>query len=562
MHAHTPAAGPEGKDLHKIIESLEVRIAHLETHLDLASSPSAEAAAPVIRKDPDPSTSSVSASDTPEAQPARPGLEHRIGEFGLAWVGSIILIFGIVFGMAYTRYLGMSVFPSILGYVAAIGIYFFARVWKESIPHIYRINYVGSLLLLFYTTSRLHFVPENPLIGNVYLAYLLLLAVSGYILYIAITRKSSILVTIAMTLGLITALLVDSVHLGFITISAVSAGSVYLAITRGWRNHLLAVLGMVYLSHLLWLFGNPIAGNVFHMVAEPQNNIIYIFIYAAIFSWPMLFFTEDTALQPHSIILVLFNCLGFAITISTTVLAHYADNFAEIFLAITCFALPTSIILWTRTRQLFAPSAYAGFGFVALSITLVGYAGVPSAFFWLSLESLLVVSMALWFRSKILVVANSLIFLVILLAYIVSSPSVPVINFSFAFVALLSARIMNWQRELLTLQTQIMRNVYLVIAFIVMLLALHSAVPRQFVTLSWAAASVVYLMVSLLLKNAKYRWMAIGTLLFTVAYLLLVDLSRLDLVYRVLAFLSLGLMALGISLFCSKYKQLLSRRGE
>lgn len=562
MPAHMSVTDPEGKDLRKLLESLEARIARLESHLDMTSSPSAETAAPAVRIDPGPATSSVAASDSPETQPARPGLEHRIGEFGLAWVGSITLIFGIVFGMAYTRYLGMSLFPSILGYVAAIGIYFFARVWKESIPHIYKINYAGSLLLLFYTTTSLHFVPENPLIGNVYLAYLLLLAVSGYILYIAITRKSRILVTIAMSLGLITALLVDSVHLGFITITAVSAGSVYLAMTRGWRNQLLAVLGMVYLSHLLWLFGNPIAGNVFQMVAEPQNNIIYIFIYAAIFSWPMLFFTEDTALQPHSIILVLFNCLGFAITMSTAVLAHYTDNFAGIFLAITCFALPTSIILWSRTHQLFAPSAYAGFGFVALSIALVGYTGVPSAFFWLAMESLLVVSMALWFRSKILVVANSMIFLVILLAYFVSSPSVPVINFSFAFVALLSARIMNWQSERLTLQTQIMRNVYLVIAFIVMLLALHSAVPRQFVTLSWAAASVVYLMVSLLLKNVKYRWMAIGTLLFTVAYLLLVDLSRLDLVYRVLAFLFLGLMALGISLFYSRYKQLLSRRGE
>lgn len=541
---------------------MDARIARLEARLDLTPSISAETAAPTIQKGISTAPAPSLASDIPDAVPSRPGLEHRIGEFGMAWIGSVILLFGIVFGMAYARHLGMSLLPSILGYAAAVGIYFFARIWKESIPHIYRINYVSSLLLIFYTTMGLHFVPENPLVGNVYPAYLLLLIVSGYVLYIAISRESRILVTIALVLGLITAMLVDKAPLGFVTISAVAAGSVYLARTRGWRSQLIAILGLVYLSHLLWLFGNPVAGNAFRLVTEHQNNLIYVFVYAAIFSWPMLFITKETALEPHSILLVLFNCLGFAITISAGVLAHYTDNFAGIFLAITCFALPVSIILWLRTHQLFAPSVYAGFGFVALSIALVGYTGVPSAFFWLSLESLLVVSMALWFRSKILVVANSLIFLVILLGYIVSSPSIPVTSFSFVFVALLSARIMNWQSERLTLQTQNMRNVYLIIAFIIMLIALHNAVPPQFVTLSWTAAAVVYLAVSLLLKNMKYRWMAIGTMLFAVAYLLLVDMARLDLIYRVLAFLFLGLMALGISLFYSRFKQLLSRRGE
>ena len=91
MNAHPPVAGPDGKDLYKVLESLEARIARLETHLDLASSLSAEAAAPVIRIDPGPSTSSIEVSDSPEAQPARPGLEHRIGEFGLAWVGSELI---------------------------------------------------------------------------------------------------------------------------------------------------------------------------------------------------------------------------------------------------------------------------------------------------------------------------------------------------------------------------------------------------------------------------------------------------------------------------------------
>jgi len=335
--------------------------------------------------------------------------------------------------------------------------------------------------------------------------------------------------------------------------------SVYLATRRNWWNLQTAVIPLAYIAYLLWLLGNPIAGHPLGSVSDHQNSLIYVFLYAAVFTWPMLSFSSESATDPRSIALVLFNSLGFSFASTAFVLVHFPERFAGIFLAIACFALLSSMVLWRRTHQQFAPSVYAGFGYVALSIALFGYAGVPTAFLWLALESLLVVSMSLWFRSKILIVANSFMFLAILLVYIASSPSVTGVNFSFAFVALLSARIMNWQRERLTLRTDKLRNVYLAVAFIFMLLALSGAVPSQFVTLSWTAAAACYFLISLLLKNIKYRWMAILTMLVTVIYLLFVDLARLDLLYRVFAFLFLGLIAIGISLFYARFKQLLSR---
>ena len=51
---------------------------------------------------------------------------------------------------------------------------------------------------------------------------------------------------------------------------------------------------------------------------------------------------------------------------------------------------------------------------MAMSIALYGLVGLPRVYLLLSVQSLLVVSMALWFRNRLIVVMNSLLFLTIL----------------------------------------------------------------------------------------------------------------------------------------------------
>ena len=162
---------------------------------------------------------------------------------------------------------------------------------------------------------------------------------------------------------------------------------------------------------------------------------------------------------------------------------------------------------------------------MTLSIALFGYLKLPNIYYMLSLQSLLVVSMALWFKSRIIVVVNTLMYLGILLIYMISAESIGFINLVFAFVALASARIMNWQKERLTLQTELLRNLYLIAAFISVLYGLYHAVPAQYVSLSWTITAAVYFIMSIILKNAKYRWMAIFTFLVTVFYLFFIRRS-------------------------------------
>ena len=189
---------------------------------------------------------------------------------------------------------------------------------------------------------------------------------------------------------------------------------------------------------------------------------------------------------------------------------------------------------------------------MALSISIYGYFGLPNAYFLLVLQSFLVVSMALWFRSKIIVIANSFLFASILLLYIITSDHLNSINLAFAFTALATARILNWRKERLTLHTEIFRNINLIIAFFMVLFSLSHLVPSQYVTLSWTSAAISYLLLSILLHNIKYRYMAILTMVVTGGHLFFIDLSQMEIGYRVIAFLVFSVIAIGVSLYYTK----------
>jgi hypothetical protein len=94
-----------------------------------------------------------------------------------------------------------------------------------------------------------------------------------------------------------------------------------------------------------------------------------------------------------------------------------------------------------------------------------------------------------------------------------------------------------------------MRNLYLVEGFIMVLYALFHAVPKQFITLSWTIAALLYFLLSFVLKNVKYRYMALGTMICSAFYLFLVDLAHIEIIYRVLALLFLAAISIGISIY-------------
>jgi len=84
--------------------------------------------------------------------------------------------------------------------------------------------------------------------------------------------------------------------------------------------------------------------------------------------------------------------------------------------------------------------------------------------------------------------------------------------------------------------------------------SLYHIFPSEFVGLSWVGLAMVYYLLSTILKNNKYRLMALGTLLMTVVYLLVFGITSSETMYKIISFLLVAGVLIVISLIYSKRK--------
>jgi len=371
-------------------------------------------------------------------------------------------------------------------------------------------------------------------------------------MYHALKKQSELRAALAITFCIATAIFTDAVYLTFPILIITAITTLVLFNTKlWWRLHIYSLF-MVYLSQLLWLIGNPLMGHKFGLVESSETSLFFVFGYAIIYV--LSIYIPKAKLESNIILIsiTIWNALAFSLLMLAIIPKYYADTYILIFTGIALFCLLLSISLKKQAVRDFAPATYACFGFMALSIAIYGYAGLPNAYLLLVLESFLVVSMALWFRSKIIVVANAFLFVFILLAYLVTSDSIDSVNFAIAFTALATARILNWRKERLTLKGEIYRNTYLLIGCLMLLYSLNNILPSNYVTLAWTAIAFAFFFLSILLHNLKYRYLSILTIAVTAAHLFFIDLGQMEIGYRVVAFIVFAVISLGLSLYYTK----------
>jgi hypothetical protein len=291
------------------------------------------------------------------------------------------------------------------------------------------------------------------------------------------------------------------------------------------------------------------------VIKDHQAGYIYLFLIAAVYSSVAMI--KQKGLFPDSGVIssIIINGMGFSFVVALFVLAFFKDNYIYLFGSIALFCLVYSVFLQSRSNWKVMASLYALYSFVALSVTVYGIYGFPKAYFLLALQSLLVVIMALWFKSRVIVVMNTFLFMILLIAYLATGHIINGANIAFALVSLITARTLNWQKERLKIRTELLRNTNLVMGFIMVLYALYKAVPGNYVTLSWTLAAALYFLLSFAMHNIKYRYLALGTMGATALYLFIVDLARVEIVYRVVAFLFLAMISIALSLYYTKRRK-------
>jgi hypothetical protein len=533
----------ELEKIERRLKSLETRLAQLESAFVIPVSEKMKSSEEYVQT-PEQLFNSQNITEEEEK-----GLESQIGQFGLAWLGNIVLLFGIIFLTQYLMIQKYRFISVILGYLAALSIYFISNYLKKTNVHLSFIFKINAQVLLFYLTLRLHFFSAAPILSNKTISVLLLFFLIGVLAYLSIRDKSQGFASLFMIFALTTGIVCDAALFILPLIALATCGAVYYYYRFRWAPLLIVTIILSYISAFIWLLGNPVIGHPMKLIAEQHSGVIYFLGLGAVFSTTLLFRNKDKSEDDFLTGVTFVNGILYSLLLLFVVLGFYSKNYVVLFSGLTLCCLVYSIVLHSRYDWNFASAFYALYGFMAMSIAFHGLLGFPRVYLLLAVQSLVVVSMALWFRNRLIVVMNSILFLMILLTYLISSKSINEVNYSFTLISLVSAGIINWKKSRLQIKTDMLRNLYMFEGFFMMLIALLHAVPKQFVTFSWTMAALFYFLISLLLKNIKFRYMALGTMICSAFYLFIIDLERIELIYRVLALLFLAAISIGISIY-------------
>ncbi len=530
----------EVEQLRKTLANLEMRISRIESHLGLATVPH--------------HTDDAETSNRPNEIKSGESLEFQVGLYWFAKAGITALIIGIIFLLLQPFGSINPFFAPILGYFVGILIMVLSWGIRRVSPMISSYLKGGGLLVFYFSTLRFHYFTNNSAIASSSIEILLLIGVTALSFVTTIKAGSVYLTGLSLTFGYCSALASNSFQIFIVTVLVLLSLSVYLSVNKGWHSLPIYSLILTYFSQLNWSLNNPVFGGEIRVNVSNYESVIAVLGWAIIFSVNSYLRKQPNEESGNVVTgAVLNSVIGYGTFFTLTAISFPDRLFVSNLLAALTF-LTLAVVFWLKEKSRFQTFFYAMTGYVALSAAIISQFRMPDFFVWLCWQSLLVVSTAVLFRSKFIVVANFVIYLMIFLSYLLFGGKVNIASISFGIVALLSARVLNWQKHRLDLKTEKMRNAYLVSAFFIIPYALYNAMPEGYIGISWLGVAVVYYIVSLVLKNMKYRWMAFGTFLITAVYLLIAGTTRLSGTYRVLSFLLLGIVLLFISYLYGRRK--------
>lgn len=536
-------------------EPLESALARRLEHIEQRLAALEAAARRPVEGTPAPAPPLAAAGPALLAVPKGEDLEFVVGQNWFALVGIVALVAGLGFMLAQPWTDLPAWAPSLGGVAVGAGLLVLAARWCGAFELVARFLRGAGLVVLYFSAVRLFFFGKPPAVApDSAWAPLVLLVAAGGIVGVGYKRGSLWLSGLGLLAVAASVAAFGTPALVGIGLLLLAGLTVTLSVSRGWEA--LLPLGTVLgpLVYGLWMMGNPHLGNPARVVADGGAGPLFLLAHLAIIATGYLR-RRTQAEGPMLGVGTVLNCaLGYGLFLLHTVGA-YRGALAGLHLAAFAVLLGVAIAFWVRAQSRLATFFYAMTGYLALSLAIVKAVAGPAVFVWLSVQSVVVVATAIWFRSRFIIVANFLIYVLIVLGYLVAVKRETGISVGFGLAALASARILNWQQQRLELKTGLMRNAYLVSAFVVFPYALYHLVSGRFVALAWVGLALFYYLVNLVVRNPKFRWMGHATLLLTALYLAVAGTSRFSPAYRVLSFLVLGTVLLVVSLVFTRLRK-------
>jgi hypothetical protein len=526
-------------DLTKVLNSLDSRIKKIEEFLALDIDKRESETIPLVSEKNDKNSNS---------------LELQVGKFWLARMGVLVFTVGLIF-LISSSFNNMPTFlPSLLGLTFAT-IFFLSHIYgKKWLFFIDNYILSSAFILLFFSMLRLAYFSKDVFIENSLIEISALLVVCIALVVYSFRIKSASLTSLSILFAFITTLLINNSFVALFIVIMITFIVALAARKFNWQMFMIFGIVLSYAVHFIWFFGNPFLAGVTETTLSPTVSTIFILSVFIIYSAGVITNEIGKNEDLFKITSIFINSLLASSSFLIFTYVNSKDDLSLLSFIVFSVFLLVAILSWKYERSKYATFFYSIIGYMLLSIAIISGFQKPEYFILLSWQSLLVVSTAIWFRSRIIIVANFIIYILILISFLFLSSEVTYISISFGIVALFSARILNWKKKELKLNSEGMRNSYLICAFFIFPYSLYNSVPEGFVTISWIAVAILYYTLSVLLNNTKYRWLALSTLMLSVGYAVLFGISELSSELRILTFIILGIVLLGISVLYSKRK--------
>jgi len=537
-----------GKEILEHLKSIESRISKLETYLDL---PAAETEVEIEEEAYIPKKK----SETDEE------LEFRIGQYWFAKLGIFVFLAGWVIASFLPLADLNQIIPVVIGLVTGFLVIGASVFIKNRLPHLSGWVLGSGFVILYLAVLRTHFFSPSPVLMDIIPVLVMLYLVSFVLILSGMKWNSPYITSLGFASAYLSALIGDISYLIFFTIAIVAVQSAYLKVKLSWNGLFNFTIVLSYLIHLIWFINDPIIGNQLELRITEPFNLIFILIYQIIFTLAYYSDKKYDEYLPTALSVLVNTSVGYGLFLLITILSTPTLGQVYHLLASIIF-LGFAILFFTKKQSKIATFYYAMTGYAALSVAIILQFDTPDFFMWLCWQSLIVVSTAVWFRSKFIIVANFFIFILIFLTFLVLADATSSISISSGIVALLSARILNWKKDQLELKTEQMRNAYLLTALLILPYSLYQMFPSGFVAFSWIALAILYYVFSLLLKNVKYRYMSLATYLLTVVYVFVLGITSDDTTFKILSFLVLGSALIILSIIYTRNRNKASKTKE
>mgnify|MGYP005844073663 CR=1 FL=1 len=464
-------------------------------------------------------------------------IEFRLGE---KWFGKLGII---MFLLATSNFL---IFPIeaipftvviLIGIIISALMIVSAHLLTNKIENLSNYILGSGLIILFLTVLRLKYFGESSVIENELFISPMLLFISIGSLYFSLKRKSLPIYILGSIFLIAAGFITNSYFIMLLSAALVFILSIYIWSRTGWISILQYSIPALFISIFLVAVNNPLFNEKLFFNQEYYLTLVLIPIYSLFYGIVFLYKEKGKPEDSASINITQLNGIISFLTFTIICLGIGIKNFGLLYLLLFASMFTLAIIYWINQRSKISTFIYSMLAYASLSVAILSYFATPFNLVLLSWQSLLVVSTALWFRNKIIVVTNFFIFLAILIAYLFMIEKISWITSGFGIIALISARVINWQKERLELKTENLRNFYLLIAFLIFPWIIYSNLSSHYVGIALIILAFIYYTIGKLIDNKKYRIMASGTLILSLIYIMIFALTTDESDYRAISFL-------------------------